>query len=339
LISSVSGGAVGAMYVTAAYEHGTLPDTTALERVVLRAEASSLEHVGWGLLYRDIFRPLYPHFDYEDRGSALEEAWQREVDLNAPLESWRADVRRGERPATIFNATISDTGERFLMGTANPQEADGRRNFEQLFAGYDLSIVTAARLSAAFTYVSPAARADIGDEASLHFVDGGYYDVYGVSSVLDWLDEALRTGDAQAPPSVSRVMLVQLRGAAPDGSPKGRSRGWFYQVYAPVDALLGARDVGQLSHDEDEVALLQRALGSRVALSSAVFQFCGGSPPLSWHMTDPQKTRIADEWAKERGYRSTQAVLDFLRDSDASVRATVVSVPPRCAPAPAPNQP
>jgi hypothetical protein len=163
--------------------------------------------------------------------------------------------------------------------------------------------------------------------------------VYGVSSVLDWLDEALRTGDAQAPPPVSRVMLVQLRGAAPDGSPKGRSRGWFYQVYAPLDALLGARDVGQLSHDEDEVALLQRALGSRVALSSAVFQFCGGSPPLSWHMTDPQKTRIADEWAKERGYRSTQAVLDFLRDSDASVRATVVSVPPRCAPAPAPNQP
>src|SRR3954470_22239448 len=137
LISSVSGGAVGAMYVTAAYEHGTLPDTTALERVVLRAEASSLEHVGWGLLYRDIFRPLYPHFDYEDRGSALEEAWQREVDLNAPLESWRDDVRSGERPATIFNATISDSGERFLMGTANPQEAEGRLNFERLFAGYD----------------------------------------------------------------------------------------------------------------------------------------------------------------------------------------------------------
>jgi patatin-like phospholipase len=337
LISSVSGGSVGAMYVTAAYDHGTLPDTTKLERIVLRAEASSLEHVGWGLLYRDIFRPLYPHFDYEDRGSALEEAWQREVDLNAPLESWRDDVRRGERPANIFNATISDSGERFLMGTANPQEAEGRRNFERLFAGYDLSVVTAARLSAAFTYVSPAARADTADEASVHFVDGGYYDVYGVSSVLDWLDEALRTSGAQPPP-VSRVMLVQLRGAAPDRQPKGRRRGWFYQAYAPVDALLGARDIGQLSHDEDEVALLQRALGGRVALSSAIFQFCGGSPPLSWHMTDSQKTRIADEWAKERRYRSTQAVLDFLRADDTSTPATVVSVQPRCLPAPVPNQ-
>jgi hypothetical protein len=338
LISSVSGGSVGAMYVTAAYANGTLPDTTSLERIVLRAEASSLEHVGWGLLYRDIFRPLYPHFDYEDRGSALEEAWQRDVDLNAPLESWRADVRAGQRPATIFNATISDSGERFLMGTANPEEAAGRHNFEQLFAGYDLSIVTAARLSAAFTYVSPAARADIGDAASLHFVDGGYYDVYGVSSVLDWLDEALRTSDMQKPPPVSRVLLLQLRGAPPDRQPKGRERGWFYQAYAPLAALLGARDVGQLSRDEDEVALLQRALGTRVALSSAIFQFCGGSPPLSWHMTDPQKARIADEWAQERRYLSTQAVLNFLGADDAAPAGAVVNVPPRCAPAAAPNQ-
>ena len=173
LVSSVSGGSVGAMYVVSGYVEGSLRDAD-LARIVSLSEESSLEHIGWGLLYHDLFRPFYPHFDYEDRGSALEEAWQRRIDLTAPIESWRDDVQAGLRPATIFNATISDSGERLLMGTANPAEAAGRRNFEALYPGEDVSIASAARLSAAFPYVSPAARADSDDPASVHVVDGGY---------------------------------------------------------------------------------------------------------------------------------------------------------------------
>ncbi|HEV3059837.1 MAG TPA: hypothetical protein VGY48_16415 [Vicinamibacterales bacterium] len=330
-ISSVSGGSVGAMFVTAAYRYGSLPDKPALEDLVARAERSSLEHVGWGLLYRDVFRPFYPHFDYEDRGSALEEAWQRDRDLSAPVESWRADVAAGARPANVFNATISDSGERLLIGTANPPRADGRRNFEDVFPGEDIDIVTAARLSAAFTYVSPAARADTDDPASVHFVDGGYYDLYGVSSLIDWLDEALRADQAEEAPSIDRILIVQLRGAPPDTEVKEKKRGWFYQVYAPLSALLGTRDTGQLAHNAEEVALLERAWHGRVSVSSVVFQFCGGSPPLSWHLTEPEKQDIGTQWEMEQQSASTSAVLDFLSASEKGDRN---DVPARCSPKP-----
>jgi hypothetical protein len=331
------------MYVIAAYKNGSLPDQPALEDIVTRAERSSLEHVGWGLLYRDVFRPFYPHFDYEDRGSALEEAWQRDRDLSAPVESWRADVAAGVRPANVFNTTISDSGERVLIGTANPPHADGRRNFEDVFPGEDIDIVTAARLSAAFTYVSPAARADTDDPASVHFVDGGYYDLYGVSSLIDWLDEALRADHAGAAPGIDRILIVQLRGAPPDTEVKEKKRGWFYQAYAPLSALLGTRDTGQLAHNAEEIALLERAWQGTVNISSVVFQFCGGSPPLSWHLTDPEKQDIKAQWEMEQQSASTSAVLDFLAAPEKSnVKDTrdtkdtkdTKDVPARCVPKP-----
>ncbi len=341
LISAVSGGSVGAMYVANAYQNGTLPPNVELARTRDHAERSSLEHVGWGLLYRDLFRPLYPHFDYDDRGSALEWAWQRGVDLSAPLESWRDEVRAGLRPATIFNATISDSGERLLMGTANPPEAPGRRNFEQLFLSRDVSIATAARLSAAFTYVSPAARADNDEEDSIHFVDGGYYDTYGVASLVDWLDNALRANQESFDAKISRVLVLQLRGGPPDRQRKGKRRGWFYQVYAPLSAILGARDTGQLARNDEEISLLSRAWQGRVSISTAVFQFCGGSPPLSWHMTGPQKQAIEDEWKSEQAFKTTRAVLEFLTTTRPD---TVMPVPPpvaidaRCTATPAKTQ-
>jgi len=335
MISAVSGGSVGAMYVASAYQDGKLPANDELKQMVDRAERSSLEYVGWGLLYRDLFRPLYSHFDYDDRGSALELAWQRDVDLSMPLEAWRDDVRSGRRPATIFNATISDSGERLLMGTANPPEAPGRRNFENVFGFRDVTVATAARLSAAFTYVSPAARADNEEENSIHFVDGGYYDVYGIASLVDWIDDALRVNWDGFGPKVSRVFVLQLRGAPPDQQPKGKRRGWFYQVYAPLSAILGARDTGQLAHNDEEISLLSRAWRGKVAISSAVFQFCGGSPPLSWHMTSAQKAAIESEWQIEREQKATQAVMAFLSAVDSqSPEPAPVAVPARCVPTP-----
>jgi hypothetical protein len=315
LISSVSGGSVGAMYFAQAYQDGVVPSSE-LDRVRARAERSSLAYVGWGLLYRDLFRPFYllPRFDYEDRGSALEMAWQRDVYLDDPLEAWRDDVRKGLRPATIFNATISDSGERLLIGTANPPEAPGRRNFERLFEWGDVGIVTAARLSAAFPFVSPAARADNSEENSIHVVDGGYYDTYGVSSLIDWLDAALYENQQGAEEArVDRILILQLRGGPPGLEQKGKRRGWFYQAYAPLSALLGARDTGQLSHADQEIALMQRAWAGTVSISTAIFQFCGGESPLSWHMTPGQRDAIRSEWALERNHESTRAVINFLK--------------------------
>jgi hypothetical protein len=177
-------------------------------------------------------------------------------------------------------------------------------------------------------------------------VDGGYYDVYGIASLIDWLDEAL--GPRELPDvgsgssrAITRIFLIQIRGAPPEPDRPGQRRGWFYQVYAPLATLLGVRGTGQLAHNEQEIALLRRAWEGRVSISSAVFQFCGGSPPLSWHMTPRQVDAIGEQWEAERQYQSTRAVLDFLgapETAGGDPPGASVDVPARCAPTPAPRQ-
>src|SRR5215831_8837222 len=63
LISSVSGGSLGAMYIVDAYQNGVLPKVGASldEYAPLKnAEASSLDSITWGLVYPDLFWTLLP---------------------------------------------------------------------------------------------------------------------------------------------------------------------------------------------------------------------------------------------------------------------------------------
>jgi hypothetical protein len=352
LISSVSGGTVGTMYVTAAFANGALPDKPVLDKVTKSVEASSLENAGWGALYPDLQRLFFPHFSYDDRGSALERSWLDHFygnpdELERPLSAWNGDVRAGGRPAVIFNATITDSGERMLMSTAPPRPAIGRETLgRSLYLNQDVNIVTAARLSSTFPWVTPAARPDTDSERELHFVDGGYYDTYGVASMIDWLDEVLK--DNQQRPSaerVDRVLIIQLRGAPPDQEKKGKRRGWFYQAYAPLAALLAVRDTGQIARNDEDIELFTRLWRDRVAISTATLQFCTqgditwrNAPPMSWHMTKDQKDAIDLQWAQEQGSPNMKMILDFLSAPDAAVDKVPAPMPPvgaRCAPNPA----
>jgi len=352
LISSVSGGTVGTMYVTAAFSNGALPARPVLDEVTKSVEASSLESAGWGALYPDLQRLFFPHFSYDDRGSALERSWLDHFygnpdDLERPLSEWNGDVRAGRRPAVIFNATITDSGERMLMSTAPPRPAIGRQTLgRSLYAFQDVNIVTAARLSSSFPWVTPAARPDTNSERELHVVDGGYYDTYGVASMIDWLDEALKDNQQRQPAErVDRVLVIQLRGAPPDQEKKGKKRGWFYQAFAPLATLLAVRDTGQLARNDEDIELFTRLWRDRVAISTATLQFCSqgditwrNAPPMSWHMTKDQKDAIDVQWAQEQTSPNMKMILDFLSAPDAAVDKVPAPMPAsaaRCAPNPA----
>src|SRR5262249_52945070 len=146
--------------------------------------ASSLDDVAWGATYPDAWATFIPPIRAlaGDRGQALEWAWTRSQEVARPLSAWRTQVWSDLRPANIFNATLVDSGERLLIGTSRlgwrEQDQRGLRNFEELYRDRDLQVVTAARLAASFTYVSPATRTSQPGTAS-HVVDGGYYDDYG----------------------------------------------------------------------------------------------------------------------------------------------------------------
>ena len=108
--------------------------------------------------------------------------------LGVKLSEWFDGVRTGKRPANVFNATLVETGDRLLFSTTympvgNPPTPPARWDFHEFHLNdqktqtLDVAVVTAARLSATFPYVTPAARPEEGgpNKAHLHIVDGGYF--------------------------------------------------------------------------------------------------------------------------------------------------------------------
>ncbi len=332
LISSVSGGSVGAMYFINSYKMGGPPDDS-LDRIVANASRSSLDAAAWGLVYPDFTRSFVPFYNWSyGRGHALEDEWSKDdLNLRDGLLTWREGVKQGWRPSSIFNATVVETGERMMISTSDlcekrgsldecSQRANklistspglavepinapyGRTSFYSFLEGYDIPIVTAVRLSASFPYVTPAPRADINARERInykHLADGGYYDNYGVSSLLEWLNEGL---SYKTNPNLRNVLIVQIRGdqvvggKTDEASPKP-----YYQSLAPLYTLLNVRTTGQLSRNDAELEIFMRYWRTKgVNIETVIFEFPRkeneDAPPLSWHLSSRQKTRIENAW-------------------------------------------
>jgi hypothetical protein len=332
LISSVSGGSVGAMYIVDAYQsNGQLPqvgEQLDYYRPLKAAEASSLDDVAWGLVYPDFLWNLIPFWKgfylypfylvngpnlLSDRGSALENAWKRTDSLaTATLSKWRPEVAKGNKPAVVFNATIVETGERLLLSTTDfgpPREpinkiTPGWQDFSRLYPKKDIPIVTAARLSATFPFVTPAARIFLGDVFAnqYHVVDGGYYDNYGVATLIEWLDQAMNNSSSKP----SRILILQIRGS-PAGlinPPKG-DYGWFFQATHAFQTLENVRGTGQFSRNEVELKFLEKLCTYVYNVPCQVISFEYYSTdrhsdqipaPLSWHLTPYDIVLLRQEW-------------------------------------------
>ncbi|MEZ5355506.1 MAG: patatin-like phospholipase family protein [Bryobacteraceae bacterium] len=327
VVSGVSGGSVGLMYFTACYRNGDIAHAELIRAVlgesggtnpIFRlASAASLDYVAWGLAFPDFFRSWIPILfpQHVDRAWALSRAWLRyrgmEPLATATLGGWASDARSGARPAAVFNATLAETGARYLLSTFNLKtKLVGRRHFLDDLPGQDIEVATAARLSAAFPYVSPASRAEATCKGSPcgHLVDGGYYDNYGVASSIDFLLEALPSARGK------RVLLIQIEvGPFGDKTVEKTQRGWFYQLMAPPEALLGVWSTGMRSRNEADVAMLREVIEHRGGyLTSLRVDFPDEQTPTSWYLTPEEKERIESVWRDDRGPAAVAAVRRFL---------------------------
>lgn len=349
VVSAVSGGSVGTLFLLDLWGQAgprRLPAVRDLDtfRAVQSAEASSLDDVAWGLVYSDLVYSLLPPARVgekmltSDRGSALEGAWRARMSRPAPLPlaDWRRDAVSGHRPAVIFNATLVESGERLLIsttdfewrpipgqpwcgGTAPAPAGAGRRDFRTLYCKREIDAVTAARLSATFPYVSPATRI-LREEgprrAEFHVVDGGYYDNYGVATLVEWINDAIQNTTSALPP----MLVVEIR-AKPVGGvsePTG-SRGLAFQALHPLTTMLQVWGTGQLSHNELDSRLVQadgRLRAQKVPFRRVIFEFPSVDadgvpirPPLSWHLTP--RDRASLRWAWEK---TTAPCRDFVRE-------------------------
>jgi hypothetical protein len=331
MISSVSGGSVGTACYVNWLVHRDIADTPPAA-----AAKSSLDEVSWGLAWTDFLRSFVPWLlgGLMGRGRALEKAWRSNAlrdpegparrELDDPLSSWNAKVASGELPAVVMNATIAETGQRLLLATTelgcSNIQGRARMDARQLHTingvEKDVSIVTAARLSATFPYVTPASRSD-GAGPQPHIVDGGYYDNYGMATMVEWLDEAL--GDCRN--RVKSVLVVQVHGSPveTDFTKKlhAQSRGWFFQALAPLTTLAAVRSAGQIAHNDIELGLLQQKWTARgIPVHTVTFEFHGPNAPLSWHLTETQKQDIRDAWASEGMGKKREKVRQFLQGND-----------------------
>ena len=308
-LSAVSGGAVGTMFFANQYQsrydiQGFPPwSAQRAQQIVDDAEHSSLDDVAWALVYSDFFRIFLPYIKRStedsliDRGWALEQTWRNRANIQANLSNWREGVLEGFRPAVLFNSTIAETGEALLLSTSDlspgPENQQRARTFSDLYPNTDLPVVTAVRLAATFPYVTPSARA-VSGKPEYHMVDGGYYDNYGVFTLLNWLDQALGQIDEHKRPD---ILFIQIRSFPGDNAPAAVYRGWFFQTYAPLDALFNVRTNAQKVRDQYELARFRERWSMMgVKIRNATFEFEGEGAPLSWAMNPDQTKAIEDQW-------------------------------------------
>lgn len=369
LISSVSGGSVGVMHYLDRFGPNGYPENRELEASLRGATSDGLDAVGWGMAYPDLWRVLgLPFFSSAltqkpllenqvlDRGYALELDWLGETRDPDPkqqktLRTWRQQILSGQIPIPIFNATLVEDGRRFLISPMTFDKSQGRRvtDFNSLYADFDLEIVTAARLSATFPYVSPICRNDLKNaNGDFHIADGGYFDNSGIVTVVEWLDGELQHLIETA--KIRNVLLLQINAFPQDPeNPKAReaAKGWFMETFGPLQAMYAVRDSTQISRTCTAIELLTEKWKSSVEIrhfpiffpSSDDFndmdvtglnlgarktvykqrkafynQRKGYAPPLSWKLTDTEKQAIEIAWRIVQGQETFAKLQETCQD-------------------------
>jgi hypothetical protein len=273
-----------------------------------------------------------------DRGWALE----RSLLKSAHFE--HTERRLGEIhtdwPAILLNSTDAQTGDPIVFTdsdfprtlTQGSSNNHYLRNFHQLYAGKDVFLETAARMSAAFPYVSPEARPN-SPANGVHLGDGGYFDNSGVFTLSEWLKEASRRPNVGAASAVSplvsnkRILVLQLE-AFPDSATADveTTKKWYYQLTSPIQTMLTVRTEAQLVRDKTAGEDLQKLLnGSGYQTTWLLVRYtpsalmlpagsvpCAANPPLSWHLTPVEKRCIDQAW-NDISKQTSQEIATFLK--------------------------
>lgn len=350
-ISGVSGGSVGSMFYLRCLEAAAADDSPGL-----RAQDSSLEAVAWGITHPDLRRIFLPGLS--GLWANVDRGWALEHSLLKSAQFQNAERRVAELapnwPAVLLNSTSGESGDPIVFTNTRFPSQPCRQSAFHYVRGFhqetarDVFLETAARMSAAFPYVSPLARPDQGANIP-HLADGGYFDNSGLFALSEWLKEAVfeeqvvcspdssehREQTLDPPAGLKQILIVQLD-AFPDGPPqqKNAAKKWYYQLTAPIQTILKVRSESQLVRDDSSGQDLQARLNGAgyptewllMRYDPAAFAqrfpervpkmpggnfACNDSPPLSWHLTAYEKQCLNAAWQAIQPV-ATSAVDEFL---------------------------
>jgi hypothetical protein len=359
LISAVSGGSVGTMYyLLNRADLSESYDPAGSERDVLDAESigtirelsrcSALEATAWGMAYPDTMRALFPPAVPAtlDRGWAIERVWRQRLSGIRPGEIDRSDLRitdlcqrsrQQQFPVAVFNATLVETGQRFIIAPVTAPKLAGGEDpaaveLMHVFPHSHPRVSTAARLSATFPYVTPAARAaepgppgtDAERIASYHVVDGGYTDNEGAMTSVDWINRLLvhysRDETVMQRP-FDRVLVLRIQ-----AFPKKRSTspyrrnllaGWTSALLGPLQAMLNVRGTSQTERGDLEIELLTQATRADIVASKERFEAEFRSAQ-AWADSVEQEVHSLESYLEELADEGKLTQADLARWSSAS---------------------
>lgn len=314
------------MYYLAAFDpHEGLPTRPELlPEVIDAASASSLEASAWGIIYPDLLRIVFPFIDMEfDRAWALEQAWRRQLkplwaraapqqqEARLPmLSDWMRRTAQGVLPGVNLNATVVESGQQLVLSTVDYPASDSAvtilhdRTFHRVYGdSADLSMVSAARLSATFPYVTPVARAryagDRGGGAPLpawHIADGGYFDNQGVMAAVEWVQAVLKTPGLRE--RIGKILILQIMAFPehPQTPQVNNGNGWLSALIGPVQGIVNVRTSTQVARSELELQLLKDAYPGKI--ETVTLSPPEGDPPLSWHLSKDDIAQLRAAWVQ-----------------------------------------
>jgi Dyp-type peroxidase family len=334
LISGVSAGSVGAMHFVMQFKESGPPDGN-LQSVVEAAMAPSTSNIWWGIAYPDLTRTLLP-FPVKgllpgtlDRGWAMEQAWRRAMGLGSDdkptMGQWQTDVAKGWRPAVALNAMVVESGTRVVLATYGLPEGNAAGGVASITDRQDLSVTTAARLSASFPYITPFARprnSGTDENRMIHLTDGGYWDNHAVVTILEWLRAAEPVLNGRR-----HVLVVQIPPPRIENG-RGHDRAWAWQMKAPLEALASMRTSAQETRNRSEIQQYKQR--RREDLTWVEFPYKGPDTMLSWHLSRRERCAIEKAWQDE--YGEDRAVIDQLVPVLGTPRPWVRPVLKDCAP-------
>ncbi|HKN01834.1 MAG TPA: hypothetical protein VJX23_15065 [Candidatus Binataceae bacterium] len=305
-VSAVSGGSVAAMYFVASYDPQLgAPSADQLEYINQASALSSNRAVAWGLLRFNLIRLLFPLADrINDRGAVLEETWANALlwqghrhRISARLSDWRKGVREGWLPATAFNATLMESLQPLLLSTvAVPAQWGHAVLFgegEEGYAGTDIDVVTAVRLSASFAWVSPLAIARFqgGDSreplSTFHVGDGGYYDGSGVEAALAWSQAVMRNYRQR----LNKIIILQIR-SEPHTPPVDPMRQFVQSVQPAATAV---RELSLIQQQRNQ-ADIEHVLSVSEGFIDTLILKPSDYTVKAWALSPPERAQIESDW-------------------------------------------
>lgn len=327
LIAGASGGMVGASAYTltllpSAQRNGAWAHDISRAELYDRLGRDSLSAAIKRLVFRDLPFTFLPFANLKSRGEALERCWRQNLGagINTSFGALAERERSGELPSLVFSPMLVEDGRRLLISNLdldfiaqNQVTLDGtqlnlsRSGFElaRLFPKefVDFPVSAAARLSAAFPYVSPAVS--LPTLPRRRVVDAGYYDNYGMSVCAAWLADCFCSPVRRRwiEQNVSRVLIVQLRdqvsplqgtNGAP-GQPSGLLSRALEGLSSPVEGVFSSREAVSIFRNDEQLEQVVRLYDAGFEpgfVRTEIFAY-PGEASLSWYLSKYERETIS----------------------------------------------